>query len=116
MRRLATQFYPLLCTVLLVLTLLLVGLQQTFADHSTTQQSHALHEQMHSQQVQNSLAGSNCATDCAGTVHHCCLYALCASLPLAIYQPNPIQYTVLPSLFRSRATTPVTPPPKSVLS
>lgn len=110
MPQLIAQLYPKLYALLLAVALVFAAVQPAFAYPAPTQQSNG----MHSQHEQNSANATYCETECAGTVHNCCLYALCASEPLTTFQPPVTQHHQLPYFFSSRQITPPIQPPKAV--
>src|SRR5690554_13877 len=116
MQHCSKQSYAHLYAVLLALCLVLAALQSAFAHHSSTPAPSAMQADIHSQHGDNSQTTVSCDTDCAGTVYHCCLYALCTSQPLMFPSPSVAQHSLLPSLFSSRAIAPLTKPPKSTSS
>jgi len=104
----STRIYPRLCVVLLALCVVLTALQPAFAQHSPTPPLSTLQTDMHSQHTFSTQASVSCDVDCAGAVHHCCLYALCSSQPLIRTNPSAAQHSLLPYFFSSRHVTPLT--------
>ena len=113
MRLVSARTYSRLYAVLLALSLALAALQPAFAHNLSVPQPKAMQTNMHSLHEKNTQILMHCAVDCAGTVHHCCLYALCASLPLIPANPSAAHHSLLPYFFSSRQVTPLTKPPKT---
>jgi hypothetical protein len=117
MRRLAALLSANICTVLMLLLLIFLSLPVAFAQPAPLPQSSSMQQaDLHNQHAANSHVVINCEADCAGTVHHCCLYALCAKQPLTIFQHNIVQHSLMPYFFSSRQITPLTQPPKATSS
>lgn len=112
MQRLAALLSANICTVLMLLLLISLSLPAAFAQPMPAAQSSS----MHSQHEPSTYVAVDCEADCAGTVHHCCLYALITQQPLTIFRPNIVHSSLLPYFFSSRQITPLTQPPKTTSS
>ncbi|WP_205342810.1 hypothetical protein [Denitrificimonas caeni] len=112
MQRLAALLSSNICTVLMLLLLIFLSLPAAFAQPMSAAQSSS----MHSQHESSASVVIDCDADCAGTVHHCCLYALVSQQALPIFQPNTVRSSLLSYFFSSRDITPLTQPPKTTSS
>lgn len=112
MQRLRALLSSNICTVLMLLMLIFLSLPLAFAQPAPEPQPSS----MHSQHEPSSSVTIDCEADCAGTVHHCCLYALITQQPLKISRPKAAHSSLLPYFFSSRDITPLTQPPKAALS
>lgn len=106
----ADRLQPRLYALLLAFALIFAVLQPAVADHAINQYTTHSHQQAQ----QHDANISACEADCTGTVHQCCLYALCASKALTLFQAPTTQHAHLPYFFASRPITPPTQPPKAV--
>ncbi len=88
MQRLLALLSSNICTVLMLLLLIVLSLPAAFAQPTPVPQP----INMHSQHEPSTYVTIDCEADCAGTVHHCCLYALITQQPLTFFF-NPTQHS-----------------------